>query len=224
MPKAGEIYYKAVRPDGTSFFDPSFRWLRKDGKPYKHPIMHPDFSLRGPEHYLSAATVPTDCTAMRWPCRLLTVEPFGEVFHPSPQQKYPNKRVAGGWRVTGELPATDALGPQGPAVAAIIDRAEGLTTREFETFYCDVPEWSSEYYSLQSLAIDSNREAAWMAMISAIECAAHRAASKIHIFEGAHSAIVRAAHAVVAEFTRDLIPSAVYDELAAPWYSVVGRP
>lgn len=30
-----------------------------------------------PSGWLSVATVPTDCTGMRWPCRLLEVEPVG---------------------------------------------------------------------------------------------------------------------------------------------------
>ena len=124
-------YYKAVRPDGTSFHDPSFRWVPESG-----PIPDDGLLVSHPRHldrrsaagYLSVSTVPTDCAGMEWPCRLLEVVavPRRKVITPEPDS-LPNKRGASAWLVVGGLDPHLALGPQGPEVAAIIARAEGLT-------------------------------------------------------------------------------------------------
>ena len=66
--------------------------------------------------HLCASVAPTDCTGFKWPCRLLVVEPVGEVYSHAR-----NKRSALAWRVVRELPATQAFGPQGEAVAALLD-------------------------------------------------------------------------------------------------------
>ena len=123
-------YYKAVRPDGTSFHDPSFRWVPESGTVEGVVVTHPDPHDASPSGWLSVATVPTDCTGMRWPCRLLEVEPVEG--HPvtAPLENLPNKRAASAWLVVRELPATDAFGPHGVEVAAIIDRARRLTGDE----------------------------------------------------------------------------------------------
>ena len=124
-------YYKAVRPDGTSFHDRSFRWLPESGPVEGHTVTHPTASTVG-EHassYLSVSVTPTDCTGMRWPCRLFEVMPAGEVVTPEPDS-FPNKRAAVAWQIVRELPATDALGPQGVQVAALTERADRLTDVE----------------------------------------------------------------------------------------------
>ena len=126
-------YHKAVRPNGTSFHDPRFRWLPKSGPVEGHVVAHPTASVVG-DHaasYLSVSVSPTDCTGMEWPCLLLEVEPVDghEVTAPN-QATMPNKRAAVAWRIVRELPATDALGPQGEHVAALIERASHLTGDE----------------------------------------------------------------------------------------------
>ena len=121
-----DTYYKAIRPDGTSFHDPTFRWVPETGPVEGIVVTHPHPHDTDPSGWLSVATVPTDCTGMTWPCRLLLVEPVEG--HPvtAPLDGLPNKRAASAWRVVRELPATDALGP----LAAIIERASRLTTDE----------------------------------------------------------------------------------------------
>ena len=104
-----ETYYKAIRPDGTDWFTGKLRWLPEDGIIpeggwlVEHPNPGPvgDRDARG---YLSVATVPTDCTGMGWPSRLLRVEPVGEVWSPDPED-LPHKRAAHVWRVVEERPA-----------------------------------------------------------------------------------------------------------------------
>lgn len=126
-------YYKAVRPDGTSFHSPSFRWAPEAGPVEGIVVTHPHPHIYGPSGWLSAATAPTDCTGMRWdptsdpPMRLLELTSVEG--HPvtAPLEDLPNKRAASAWLVVRELPATDALGPQGVEVAAIVDRASRLT-------------------------------------------------------------------------------------------------
>ena len=125
-------YYKAVRLDGTSFRDPGFRWLPEgwvsgDPIPQGWTVEHPNYSPTGcASGYLSVSTVTTDCTGMHWPPVLLEVEAVGDVRTPEPDV-LPNKRAGGAFRVVRELPATDALGPQGVHVAALIERAASLT-------------------------------------------------------------------------------------------------
>ena len=123
-------YYKAIRPDGTSFHDPSFRWIPEAGPVEGIVVTHRHPHDDDPSGWLSVATVPTDCTGMVWPCRLMEVEPVEG--HPvtAPRENLPNKRAASAWLVVRELPATDALGPQGAEVAAILDRTSRLTGDE----------------------------------------------------------------------------------------------
>ena len=147
-----DTYYKAIRPDGTSFHDPTFRWVPETGPVEGIVVTHPHPHDTDPSGWLSVATVPTDCTGMTWPCRLLLVEPVEG--HPvtAPLDDLPNKRAASAWRVVRELPATDALGPQGAEVAAIIERASRLTTDEARRL---------------DAARDAARDAAWGAACGA---------------------------------------------------------
>ena len=107
-------YYKAIRPDGTSFYDSGFRWIPESGPVVGHTVTHPTASTVGREasEYLSVSVSPTYCMGMRWPCRLLEIEPAGVVATPNPVS-LPDKRAAVAWRIVRELPATGALGPQG---------------------------------------------------------------------------------------------------------------
>ena len=123
----GKTFFKAVRPDGGSFNDPSFKWATEPGGITTHPAFAKGSDAGG---YLSVATVATDCTGMSWPCRLLLVEAAGcRVFTPD-AGRLPNKRAGRAFRMVAELPATDVFGPQGVHVAALIARAGTLTGGE----------------------------------------------------------------------------------------------
>ena len=130
-------YYKAVRPDGTDFHSASFVWVPADGIPkggwlVTHPNPGERIGRRSgadASQYLSVATVPTDCTGFRWPCRLIQVQAVGRAFLDG---KYPNKRRVRAARVIAELPAWQALGPQGEQVAALIVRVQTLTGDELD--------------------------------------------------------------------------------------------
>ena len=129
-------YFKAVHMDGTDFYTGIVRWLPPVGEPLPEGgliVQHPTARKRttgDAAHYLSVATVPTDCTGMEWPCRLARVERTrAAVWQPDPDG-LPNKAASWQWRVVEELDATLTLGPQGREVAALIERAARLTGDE----------------------------------------------------------------------------------------------
>ncbi len=113
-------YYKAIRPDGTDFYTGTVQWAPESGDiPAEGLVVtHPTSTEWGNYHstHLCASTSPTGCTGFEWPCRLLEVEPVSEV-----HEHKGCKVSALSWRVVRELPAMQALGPQGAAVAALID-------------------------------------------------------------------------------------------------------
>ena len=217
-------YYKAVRPDGTSFHDPSFRWVPESG-----PIPGGGLLVSHPRHldrrsaagYLSVSTVPTDCTGMEWPCRLLEVVavPRRKVVTPEPHS-LPSKRAASAWLVVDRLDPHLALGPQGPEVAAIIDRAGRLTQEEAARL---VSAWNAVGYAARGAARDASQSAAWDAARGAARIAARdaaRYASRDAAWYASQSAAWDAASATVV---RDLISPADWQTLAGPWLSVTGE-
>lgn len=113
-------YYKAVREDGTDFYTGTVQWVPESGDiPAEGLVVtHPTSTEWGDYHstHLCASTSPTDCTGFTWPCRLLEVEPVSEV-----HEHEGCKMSALSWRVVHELPAMQALGPQGEAVVALLD-------------------------------------------------------------------------------------------------------
>ena len=118
------LYYKAVRPDGTDFHSGTVQWATPGrGRTRPRTVKHPTAKQIGStaSEYLSVSTIPTDCTGMQWPCRLLTVEPVGgcPVTIPNPDDM-PHKRASTTWRVTGEVDAQPALGPQAEQVVGLI--------------------------------------------------------------------------------------------------------
>ena len=223
-------YYKAVRPNGASFHDLDFRWLPEgwhtgDPIPDGWTVIHPDYSPTSGNagYYLSAATVATDCTGMEWPCVLLEVEPVGEVRTPHPSGM-PHKRAAAAWRVVRELPASDALGPQGAAVAALIERAGQLSVDEAKRLAAaGDAAWAAERDAAWVAAGDAawaavaaTRVAAWDAAWVAAWDAAGVAA---WVAAGARDAAGAAAQGLVA---RDLISRQSYDTITRPWRTAVG--
>ena len=199
MPEAvSEIYYKAVRPDGTSFHDRDFRWIPEVGPVEGHVVTHRLARVKhvpegaDADRYLSVSVVATECTGMRWPCRLFVFEPVDGFPIATPDASLPYKRGARAWRAGGERPAHEALGPQGVHVAALVERARTLTTDDAQR-------------------LGAARDAAWYAARDAARYAARDAAW------------YAAADAAAALVVRDLITPERYDTLTLPWRSVVGR-
>ena len=176
-----ETYYKAVRPDGTDFYSGRVLW--------DQIVEHPAPGSLGEEDaegYLSVSVSPTDCTGMRWPCRLLVVEPVEGVLVWEPTLSLPSKRASHAWRVVRELPAYEALGPNGVEVVAFLDLLPTLTRAQWEAV----------------------RRAARDAARSAARVATWRPARRATL-----DATLDAAGALVV---RDLITTEQFDALTAP--------
>ena len=127
--RSEETYYKAVRPDGTDFYSGMVLWDRVG-----EIVEHPNPGSPGGEDakgYLSVSVSPTDCTGMDWPCRLLVVEPVEGVPVWEPTPGLPSKRASHAWRVVRELPAYEALGPNGAEVEAFLELLPTLTTAQW---------------------------------------------------------------------------------------------
>ena len=152
-------YWKAVREDGTDFYSGTVRWAPEQGDIPAEGIAvaHPTSTAWGEDHstHLCASTSPTDCTGFKWPCRLLEMEPVAEV-----HEHAGSKVSALSWRVVRELPAMQALGPQGAAVAALIDGLRRLDAEALARLAdARVAAWEAARGAVRVAA----RDAAWVA-------------------------------------------------------------
>ena len=198
-------YFKAVHMDGTDFYTGIVRWLPPVGELLPEGgliVRHPTARKRttgDAAHYLSVATVPTDCTGMEWPCRLARVERTrAAVWQPEPDA-LPNKAASWQWRVVEELDATLTLGPQGREAAALIERAARLTDDEVAGL---ATAWYATGDDAWYAARYTTRDAAWDAARYAARYAVWYAACALPV--------------------RDLISTEHYDTLTRPWASVIG--
>lgn len=207
-------FWKAVRPDGTDFYTGMVQWAPPEDHEGDWIVRHPTAAEIGdrPSEYLSVAAVPTDCTGMTWPCRLLTVEAVGDVIAPSPVM--PNKRAGIVFRVTGERPAHEALGPQGEHVAALIDRASRLIIGELDDLDAT---WVIVRYAASSAASSAKRFAKRSAAYATADDAAYDAA-----YDVSSAARWVVSDATLGLVVRDLISTDHYDTLTRPWRTVVG--
>ena len=154
-------YWKAVREDGTDFYSGTVRWAPEQGDIPAEGIAvaHPTSTAWGEDHstHLCASTSPTDCTGFKWPCRLLEMEPVAEV-----HEHAGSKVSALSWRVVRELPAMQALGPQGAAVAALIDGLRRLDAEALARLAdARVAVWGAARDAVRGAAWDAARDAAW---------------------------------------------------------------
>ena len=195
-------YWKAVREDGTDFYSGTVRWAPEQGDIPAEGIAvaHPTSTAWGEDHstHLCASTSPTDCTGFKWPCRLLEMEPVAEV-----HEHAGSKVSALSWRVVRELPAMQALGPQGAAVAALID---GLRRLDAEALARLADAWGAVRDAADAAVRGAVRGAAWDAVRGAAWDAVR----------GAVRDAADAADAAVALVVWDLITSEHRDTLTAP--------
>ena len=202
-----ETYYKAVRPDGTDFYSGRVLWDRV-GEIVEHldPGNPGDHDAEG---YLSVSVSPTDCTGMKWPCRLFEVEPVEGVPVWEPTPDLPSKRASHAWRVVRELPAHEALGPNGAEVAAFLDLLPTLTTTQWEATRVAArgTAWNVARGVARSATRVAARDAAWYVARSSALNAAWDA-----VEDAAGVADLDAAGALVV---RDLITTEQFDILTA---------
>lgn len=235
-----DVLYKAIRPDGASFYDPEFRWLPEGWKsgdpiPADWVVRHPNPGARIGKRsdtwageYLSVATVPTDFTGFKWPCMLLEVEPVGRACL---DDQYANKRRVRAARVFREVPAHEVFGPQGADVVAILDRAAELTAEEVENL---AAAWRAArgvaWDAVWDVAQRAAWDAAWEVARRAGRSAAWRAAWEVArraVWDAAWRAAWDVARRVAldaagATLVRDLISTEHHDQLIGPWRAVMG--
>ena len=219
-----ETYYKAVRPDGTDFYSGNVLWDRVG-----EIVRHPDPGSPGEKDakgYLSVSASPTDCTGMEWPCRLFEVEQVEGVPVWEPTPGMPSKRASHAWRVVRELPAYEALGPNGVEVTAFLDLLPTLTTtqwtaardavRDAARFAARVAAKDAVWYAAGDAARDAARAAVWYAVWYAAGDAvrdAARVAARDAVWYAVRDAACDAAGALLV---RDLITTEQFDVLTAP--------
>jgi hypothetical protein len=206
-----QVWYKATRPDGTSFPDGLFR------SPATGVLRISD----APGEALAAGS---------WPARLFRVEPQAE---PIPIGKHQFSVTEA--KVLRELPAWHALGPNGYRVAALIERCKTITLSESQraAYLLDLVEgsardveWSNGRYAARWIAWRTARDvaranargAAWAAAREAAERFAGRLANRSKAMSPARSIARSAAEALVV---RDVIDSDTFDLLYDPWVSIM---
>ncbi|MGW6255466.1 hypothetical protein [Streptomyces sp. NPDC055085] len=219
MPKT---YYKATRPDGTDFRTGTVDYAAalKSGKPVaRKPVTDFGFECCSDTVYHAADTPSETLIGGSWPCRLFEVtgKPVAEEGH-----KYGFRSL----RVRREIPAWQALGPNGEKVTALIGRAATLTADE--AVRLDAA-WNAAWYITANAAwyITANaaRDAARYAARDAAWNAARYAAWNAARYAAANAAL-SAAYALTVE---DLVGTGNFttehfDLLYGPWRTVIGDP
>jgi len=159
-------FYKATRPDGTSFYDGVTKW--QVGRIVRHPNPNLASGLcsAGVLHFSDAPG--ETLVGGSWPCRLFEVEPRGEMIGPD-EHKYGTTAL----KVVAELSSYQALGPNGEEVAALIKRCKTLTPDEIKRL---VAAWVAARDAAWVAAEDAARDAAWVAAWVAARDAARAAA------------------------------------------------
>ena len=230
-------YYKSVRLNGTDFHTGETRWAPPEGREAPWIVYHPsgrqEVPSTHPRDFLSVATVPTDCSGMAWPCRLLQVRPVEG--HPvaTPSRKlFPNRVVATAWEVVAELDPRLALGPQADQLLDLFDTAERLTgdnLRDLAAAWAAA--WAAARNAARYAAWDAAWDAAWAAARDAAWAAARNAA-RYAAWAAARDAARTAARTAAGNAARDAARALVvrdrlaqehYETLTRPWASVIGK-
>ena len=212
-------YYKATGPDGRDFHTGTIDYgaALLSGEVVRHPTS----KLKVPGDagtYLSVSTEPADCTGFRWPCRLFRVEPVGRVGRAPIGDRLPNKRTTLALRVVEELPAHMALGPNGEAVVAFIERCRTMTPEQVRRLAAarataKAAARATAKDAAKAAVWAAARDAAWAAVWDAAWDAAW-AAAWAAVWDAAWDAAWAAAWAIVV---RDLITPAQYATLTQPF-------
>src|SRR5690606_2316851 len=175
-------YFKAVRPNGRDFYTDSVDYAALCGTGERLPEL-PGGECCGPGVYHASTVAAETLIDGEWPCRVFEVE--GE-----PASEEGSKRGFRTLTVVRELDAHLALGPNGAAVAALVERAGGLTADEAR-------ELGAAWDAWDTWAAWDARDAAEAAAMYAARDAAEAAAM--------YAAEVAAGYAAMALAVRDLI-------------------
>jgi hypothetical protein len=214
-------YFKAIRPGGTSFADPSFMWATLPGGVTTHAA--PVVGSTDVTDYLSVATAATDCTGFRWPCRLLVVEPVGETWVPD-GVSIPNKVAGAAFRTVRELPASQVFGKYADQIVQILERCGRLTVDELKDSAARYAAWDAARYAAWDAAWyaarDATRDAACDAALYAAWDATRDAACDAALYAARDAAWYAARDAALAWLTKDLITDERFATLTEAWDAV----
>jgi hypothetical protein len=226
------IYYKTVQMDGTDFWTGTVDYASLSGTGRSLPRL-PGGQCCGPGVYHASTVAAETLIGGYWPCRLFEVE--GEAVSESG-----HKRGFRTLTVGQELPAWRALGPNGEAVAALLEKAERLTDGEISGLGAA---WNEARDAVSNEARSTTwneaRDAARGAARDAARCAAREAAREAAMglarntvgnavnhaakyLAARNAAVSSARSAAMAMVTQDLITEEQFRILADPWLSVMG--
>ena len=195
------IFYKAVRPNGRDFRTNTVDYASLCGTDESLPMLRGGNCCTSGVYHASTSKADT-LIGGGWPCRLFEVE--GEAV-----SEEGNKRGFRTLKVIRELPAWEALGPNGEQVVRLVGQTRSLTGEQVDALY-------AAWYAAQGAA----RDAAWGAARDAAQGAARYAAW----YAAWYAARYAAWYAAWAIVVRDLIPEEQFNILAGPWISVMGDP
>ena len=219
-------YFKATRPNGTDFRTGTVDYAAalESGEPLTIPEAKRTTTLCS-SGILYAADIPVmTMYGGRWPCRLFRVEG-------KPVASDGHKHGFYSLTVIEALPAHQVFGPNGEAVAALIERAGVLTAAEFKRLRADRD-------AVEAVVRDASWADAWTATgegaaryfaWSAAGDAASKALAAARYFPwsaagdaACFGAIYAARDATLALVVRDLIPTELFDTLYGPWRDAIG--
>lgn len=189
-------YFKATRENGRDFFSDSVDYAAalQSGEKVRVTTPRERRYQCCTDRVLHASDAAAETLiGGSWPCRLFRVKgrPVAREDH-----KYGFRSL----RVSEELPAWQALGPNGQDVTAIIKESHTLTREQrnrLESSWKIV--WTPEWHEAINLARENARYAAWSAVRR----------------DGYAATEIPAA----AEVVRDLLTRAQYERLTMPWRS-----
>jgi hypothetical protein len=234
-------YYKAVDEDGRDFYSHTinYAYYAESGEwlPAKEAV--PDPECRSEDVYHVSISKADTLIGGSWPCRLFEVE-AEEVC------SRVNKRGVFTMRIVRELPAWEALGPNGDAVVALIERCKALTADEAVRLQvARNAAWGTAWNATWSALWEAARGAAWNAARGAAWNAAWDAtwhafwyaaknsawrAARDDAWGNARNAAWHTARddardaardAALALITRDLIGEENFNALHGPWGSAM---
>lgn len=217
-------YYKALRPDGTDFATGKTNPVLGEWMPKIEGLL--SICERG--YHVADAAAET-LVGGSWPCKLYRVE--AKVFDRSQSFKggHLHKGVCRTYRLVEELPSWQVFGPNGEAVAALIERAKAITPDEVKLLNAA---WYAAGYAARHAARYAARDAAWYAAGDAARggawdaawYAARDAARVAAWYAAGVAAGVAAWDAANALVVRDRITPEQFDILYGPWRAVMETP
>lgn len=213
------IYYKAIRPDGFDFHTQTVDYgkaAKSRSKKLKHPAGRE--AAVNASAYLSVATVPTDCTGMKWPARLLEVEAVGPAWEP--HVDLPNKRAVLEMKIIRELPAWQVFGAEGERIVKLIERFDARTPAETEALRNEYNMTSTAFWNAENAVVSGGR--ARRAGLGAA-----RGALGVRLIGGGGGGEGATFGAALALLCRPHVPElftqAEYDALSRPWRMAIGE-